>query len=58
MTTLDMVKMAQQIDSLGPETTKRYMHHYNFPPFSTGETGRSVRPSDGRSGTVRWRSGR
>src|SRR6201985_3763240 len=40
VTTLDMVKMAQQIDSLGPETSKRYMHHYNFPPFSTGETGR------------------
>ncbi|MGH3530706.1 MAG: polyribonucleotide nucleotidyltransferase, partial [Mycobacterium sp.] len=35
VTTLDMVKMAQQIDSLGPETSKRYMHHYNFPPFST-----------------------
>ena len=40
ITTLDMVKMAQQIDSLGPETSKRYMHHYNFPPYSTGETGR------------------
>ncbi|MGN0100938.1 MAG: polyribonucleotide nucleotidyltransferase, partial [Dietzia sp.] len=35
VTTLDMVKMAQQIDSLGPETSKRYMHHYNFPPYST-----------------------
>ncbi|HZU46151.1 MAG TPA: polyribonucleotide nucleotidyltransferase [Mycobacterium sp.] len=44
VTTLDMVKMAQQIDSLGPETTKRYMHHYNFPPFSTGETGRIGSP--------------
>ena len=44
VTTLDMVKMAQQIDSLGPETTKRYMHHYNFPPFSTGETGRVGSP--------------
>ncbi|SII47278.1 polyribonucleotide nucleotidyltransferase [Mycobacteroides abscessus] len=44
VTTLDMIKMAQQIDSLGPETTKRYMHHYNFPPFSTGETGRVGSP--------------
>lgn len=44
VTTLDMVKMAQQIDALGPETSKRYMHHYNFPPFSTGETGRVGSP--------------
>jgi polyribonucleotide nucleotidyltransferase len=44
VTTLDMVKMAQQIDSLGPETKKRYMHHYNFPPYSTGETGRVGSP--------------
>jgi polyribonucleotide nucleotidyltransferase len=44
VTTLDMMKMAQQIDSLGPETTKRYMHHYNFPPYSTGETGRVGSP--------------
>src|SRR5215217_2177314 len=44
ITTLDMIKMAQQVDSLGPETTKRYMHHYNFPPYSTGETGRVGSP--------------
>lgn len=44
VTTLDMMKMSQQIDSLGPETTKRYMHHYNFPPYSTGETGRVGSP--------------
>ena len=44
VTTLDMVKMAQRIDSLGPDTSKRYMHHYNFPPFSTGETGRVGSP--------------
>ena len=44
VTTLDMIKMAQQIDSLGPETAKRYMHHYNFPPYSTGETGRVGSP--------------
>ncbi|AOD22817.1 polyribonucleotide nucleotidyltransferase [Rhodococcus sp. p52] len=44
VTTLDMVKMAQQVDSLGPETSKRYMHHYNSPPYSTGETGRVGSP--------------
>src|SRR5437588_8360170 len=44
VTTLDMVKMAQQIDSLGPETSTRYMHHYNCPPYSTGETGRVGSP--------------
>ena len=44
VTTLDMVKMSQQIDSLGPVDHKRYMHHYNFPPFSTGETGRVGSP--------------
>ena len=43
-TTLNMLRMEQQIDSLGPETTKRYLHHYNFPPFSTGETGRVGSP--------------
>ncbi len=44
VTTLDTLKMEQQIDSLGPETSKRYIHHYNFPPFSTGETGRVGSP--------------
>ncbi|HSL01804.1 MAG TPA: polyribonucleotide nucleotidyltransferase [Rubrobacteraceae bacterium] len=29
---------AQRLDTLEPQTSKRYMHHYNFPPFSTGET--------------------
>lgn len=43
-TTLNMLKMEQQIDSLAPETAKRYMHHYNFPPYSTGETGRVGSP--------------
>ncbi|MBV8931231.1 MAG: polyribonucleotide nucleotidyltransferase, partial [Kutzneria sp.] len=37
VTTLNMLRMEQQIDSLSPETHKRYLHHYNFPPFSTGE---------------------
>ncbi len=44
VTTLDMLKMEQQIDSLTPITGKRYMHHYNFPPYSTGETGRVGSP--------------
>ena len=44
VTTLNMLKMEQQIDALTPVTTKRYMHHYNFPPYSTGETGRVGSP--------------
>ena len=44
VTTLNMLKMEQQLDALTPETSKRYMHHYNFPPYSTGETGRVGTP--------------
>lgn len=44
ITTLNMLKMEQTIDSLSPETTKRYMHNYNFPPYSVGETGRVGSP--------------
>jgi polyribonucleotide nucleotidyltransferase len=44
VTTLNMLKMEQQIDSLHPVTSKRYMHNYNFPPYSTGETGRVGTP--------------
>jgi polyribonucleotide nucleotidyltransferase len=44
VTTLNMLRMEQQIDSLGLETHKRYLHHYNFPPYSTGETGRVGSP--------------
>ena len=44
VTTLNMLRMEQQIDGLSPITRKRYMHHYNFPPFSTGETGRVGSP--------------
>jgi len=44
VTTLNMLRMEQQIDALSPETHKRYLHHYNFPPFSTGETGRVGSP--------------
>ncbi|GIU92447.1 MAG: polyribonucleotide nucleotidyltransferase [Acidimicrobiia bacterium] len=37
--TLGMLKMEQLLDNLGIDESKRYMHHYNFPPFSTGEAG-------------------
>jgi polyribonucleotide nucleotidyltransferase len=44
VTTLNMLRMEQMIDTLNPERTKRYMHNYNFPPYSTGETGRVGSP--------------
>ena len=43
-TTLNMLRMEQMVDTLNPEARKRYMHHYNFPPYSTGETGRVGSP--------------
>jgi polyribonucleotide nucleotidyltransferase len=39
LTTLGMQRMEQMIDDLSPYESKRYMHHYNFPPYSTGEAG-------------------
>jgi polyribonucleotide nucleotidyltransferase len=39
VTTLGMPRMEQMIDALGNVERKRYFHHYNFPPYSTGETG-------------------
>jgi polyribonucleotide nucleotidyltransferase len=44
VTTLNMLRMEQMIDTLNPDRTKRYMHNYNFPPYSTGETGRVGSP--------------
>jgi polyribonucleotide nucleotidyltransferase len=44
ISTLNMLGMEQRLDTLAPETTKRYMHNYNFPPYSTGETGRVGSP--------------
>ena len=44
VSTLNMLRMEQMIDTLNPERTKRYMHNYNFPPYSTGETGRVGSP--------------
>jgi polyribonucleotide nucleotidyltransferase len=40
ITTLGMPKMDQLLDTLSPEDHKRYMHHYNMPPYANGETGR------------------
>ena len=45
MATLGTLGEAQELDNLSPVDTKRYMHHYNFPPFSTGE----VKPLRGQS---------
>ena len=44
VTTLAMLRMEQQIDNLSPVNAKRYMHQYNFAPFSTGEVGRVGSP--------------
>ncbi len=44
VTTLNMLGMEQKLDTLSPEKTKRYMHNYNMPPYSTGETGRVGSP--------------
>jgi len=44
VTTLNMLGLEQKLDTLSPERTKRYMHNYNFPPYSTGETGRVGSP--------------
>src|SRR6202007_2375382 len=40
VTTLNMLRMEQALDTLSPVKTKRYMHNYTSPPYSTGETGR------------------
>ena len=44
VTTLNMLTLEQKLDTLSPEKTRRYMHNYNFPPYSTGETGRVGSP--------------
>jgi len=44
VTTLNMLGLEQKLDTLSPNRTKRYMHNYNFPPYSTGETGRVGSP--------------
>ena len=44
VSTLNMLDMEQKLDTLSPENTRRYMHNYNMPPYSTGETGRVGSP--------------
>ncbi|NEE00040.1 polyribonucleotide nucleotidyltransferase [Phytoactinopolyspora halotolerans] len=44
VSTLNMLSMEQKLDTLAPDKSKRYMHNYNFPPYSTGETGRVGTP--------------
>jgi len=44
VTTLNMLTLEQKLDTLSPEKTRRFMHKYVFPPFSTGETGRVGSP--------------
>src|ERR671912_1573779 len=44
VTTLNMLGMEQKLDTLSPVKSRRYMHNYNFPPYSTGETGRVGSP--------------
>ena len=44
ITTLNMLGLEQKLDTLSPVTAVRYMHNYNFPPYSTGETGRVGSP--------------
>ena len=51
VTTLGMLRMTQMIDTLDPRDSKRYMHHYNFPPYSTGRRAAWARPAGARSAT-------
>jgi len=44
ITTLGSTREEQELDTLSPEETKRFIHHYNFPPFSTGEVKRVGSP--------------
>ena len=44
VTTLNMLDMEQKLDTLSPVHSKRYMHNYEMPPYSTGETGRVGSP--------------
>ena len=57
VTTLGMPRMNQLLDTITPVEFKRYMHHYNFPPFSTGRRASCAAPSAARSATACWPSG-
>ena len=56
--TLGTAKEGQRIDDLSLESDRRYMHHYNFPPFSVGETGFMRGPKRRDIGHGAWRRGR
>jgi polyribonucleotide nucleotidyltransferase len=56
VTTLNMLRMEQMLDTLSPETRKRYMHNYNFPPTAPVRPAASVHPSAARSVTAPWPS--
>ena len=58
LATLGTGKEEQRIDDLSLDETKRYIHHYNFPPYSVGEAGSCAAPSAATSATARSRSGR
>ena len=53
--TLAPASEAQVIDGIGEETSKRYMHHYNFPGYSVGEAKTSRSPAEEKSATELWR---
>ena len=55
VTTLGSLREAQILDGLSNEESKRYIHHYNMPPYATGEAGRM---KAAKSATVRWRNAR
>lgn len=56
VTTLGAINDNQIIDDLTEVDTKRFMHHYNFPPYSVGETGRMGSPDAVKSVMVHWES--
>ncbi len=56
VTTLGSLRDAQMLDGLSNEDSKRYIHHYNMPPYATGEAGRMRSPAGGKLATAPWRS--
>jgi hypothetical protein len=56
--TLGSSSDVQRIDTISPQTEKRYIHHYNFPPYSTGENKPMRGPRGATSATVTWPSAR
>lgn len=56
VTTLGSTSEGQVLDGLSSEDFKRYIHHYNMPPYATGEAGASRAPVAAKSATAHWRS--